>query len=65
MMQHRVNVKFCVKLQKSPSETLKMIKTFSDESAMSKSNVLKWHKHFREGREGVNDNERRGAPVTK
>jgi hypothetical protein len=32
---------------------------------MSKSNVFKWYKHFREGREDVNDDEKQGAPVTK
>jgi hypothetical protein len=30
---------------------------------MSKSNVLKCHKCFREGRENVNDNEKHGARV--
>jgi hypothetical protein len=60
-----MNVKFCVKLKKSPSETLEMLKSVYGESAMSKSNVFKWHKRFREGREDVNDDERSGAPVTK
>jgi hypothetical protein len=40
-MKQRVNVKFCVKLQKSQSETLEMLKTVYGESAMSKSNVFK------------------------
>jgi hypothetical protein len=31
-MGQRVNVKFCVKLQKSPSEMLEMLKTVYDES---------------------------------
>jgi hypothetical protein len=55
MMEQRVNVKFCIKLQKLPSETLKMLETVYDESNMSKSNVSEWHKHFRED---VNNNER-------
>jgi transposase len=42
-----------------------MFKTVSGKSVMSKSNVLKWHKRFREGREDVKDDERQGAPVTK
>jgi hypothetical protein len=58
-------VKFCVKLQKSPDETLEMLKTSYDESAVSKSNVFNLHKCFREGREDVNDNERQGAPIMK
>jgi hypothetical protein len=32
---------------------------------MSNSNVLKWHKRFREGREDVKDNERQDAAVMK
>jgi hypothetical protein len=54
-MEQRVNVKFCAELHKSPSETLEMLKTVYGESTMSKSNVLKWHKRFREGRKSVND----------
>jgi hypothetical protein len=60
-----VNAKCCVKLQKSPSEMLEMLKTVYDGSTMSKSNVFNWYKRFRGGREDVNDDERRGAPVTK
>jgi hypothetical protein len=33
------------------------------ESTMSRSNVFKWHKSFRDGREDVNDDEGQGAPV--
>jgi hypothetical protein len=32
---------------------------------MSKSNVFKWHKRFREGREDVNNDEKQSTPVTK
>jgi hypothetical protein len=58
-------VKFCVKLHKSPSETLQMLQTVYGESTMTKSNVFEWHKCFREGRENVNNNERQHAPITK
>jgi hypothetical protein len=58
-------VNFCVKLQKSPSETLDVLKAVYGESIMSKSNVFKWHKRFREGSEDVNDDEGQGGPVTK
>jgi hypothetical protein len=40
-----------------------MLKTVYGESTMSRSHVFKWHKHFREGREDVNDDERLAAPV--
>jgi hypothetical protein len=64
-MEQRVNVKFCVKLQKSPSEMLEMLKTVSDDSTRSQCHVFKWLNRCREGREYVNDNERQGAPLTK
>jgi hypothetical protein len=44
---------------------LEMLKTVSDESAMSKSNVFKWRKHFREDRDDVTDDERQDALVMK
>jgi flagellar basal body rod protein FlgB len=47
-MGQRVNVKFCVKLQKSPIETLEMLKTVYDEFTMSKSNDFKWHRVAKE-----------------
>jgi hypothetical protein len=59
-----VNVNFCIKLQKSPRETSEMLKTVYGESTMSKSNAFKRHKRFREGRD-VNNDEKRGPPVTK
>jgi transposase len=65
MYDGTVNVKFCVQLKKSPSETLKMLKTVYGESTLSKSSVFKWHKRFREGTEDVNDDERQGAPIMK
>jgi hypothetical protein len=37
-MEQRVNVKFCVKLQRSPSETLQMLKTIYGDSIMRKRN---------------------------
>jgi hypothetical protein len=44
----RLNVKFCVKLQKSPNETLEMLKTVYGEYTMSKSNVFEWPKVAKE-----------------
>jgi hypothetical protein len=52
-----------IKLQKSPSETSEVLNTIYDESDMNQSNVFKWRKHFRKGREDVNDEERQGAPI--
>jgi hypothetical protein len=54
-----------VKLLKSPSEMLQMLKAVYGESTMSTSIVFRWHKCFREGTEDENDEECQGAPVTK
>jgi hypothetical protein len=64
-MEQRVHMTFWVKLQKSPTETLKMLKSVYDESAMSQSSIVKWHKRFSGGREDVNDDEKQGDSVTK
>jgi hypothetical protein len=47
-MEPRANVKCCVKLHKSPSETLELLKTVYGESTMNKSNVFKWHRVAKE-----------------
>jgi hypothetical protein len=47
-MEQRVNEKFCVKLQKSPIETLETLKTVYGESTMNKCNVFKWAKVAKE-----------------
>jgi hypothetical protein len=44
---------------------LEILKTVHGESTMGRSNVFKWHKRFREGREDVNDDERLAVPVMK
>jgi hypothetical protein len=43
------DLKFCVKLLKSPSEKLEMLGTVYGASTVGKSNVFNWHKRFREG----------------
>lgn len=42
-----------------------MLQTIYAESTMSKSNVLKWNRCFKGGREDANNDEKQGHPVTK
>jgi AAA+ superfamily predicted ATPase len=67
-MQHsvvqRYAIKFCVKLEKSETETTAMIQKAYGKDAVSKSQVFKWHKAFREGREDVEDEQHLGHPST-
>ena len=65
-MQRSVNqryaIKFCVKLEKSATETLAMIQKAYGKDALSKAQVFRWHKAFREGREDVEDEQHIGRP---
>ena len=51
---------FCLRNVIPVAETFRMLqKAFSD-LTMSQKNVYKWYKHFKEGRERINDLERPG-----
>jgi len=67
-IQHSVDqryaIKFCVKLEKSATETLAMIQKAYGKDALSKAQVFRWHKAFREGREDFEDEQRIGRPST-
>ncbi|GBO28562.1 hypothetical protein AVEN_190319-1 [Araneus ventricosus] len=43
-LEQRTNFKFCVLLEKSPSETLEMLKKAYGNDAMNKTGVYEWHK---------------------
>jgi hypothetical protein len=58
LLEQRINIKFCVKLGKSISETLQMLTEAYGADAMKKSSVFDWHKRLKEGWEDVKDNER-------
>ena len=50
-IEQRINIKFCVKLGKTATETLKMLRDVYGDSSMSRTRVFEWHKRFVEGRE--------------
>jgi hypothetical protein len=59
-IEQRYAIKFCVKLGESAKETFdKIVKVFGDE-AMSRAQVFRWHKEFKNGRESVGDEPRSG-----
>ena len=51
--EERICIKFCVKLGKSGSETLEMLKTAHGGTALAKTAVYDWHKRFKDGRDSV------------
>ncbi|XP_077971313.1 protein GVQW3-like [Styela clava] len=62
--EQRINIKFCVKLGKTATETLQMLRDVYGDSSMSRTRVFEWHKRFVEGREDVEDDPRSGRPCT-
>jgi transposase len=61
-MQQGINVKFCVKLGKAPTETHKMLRTVYGDEALSRSSVFGWFKRFKYGRQDLQDGPRSGRP---
>jgi hypothetical protein len=54
------DVKFCQKLGKSASETFQMIKQAYGEEALGYGAVFKWHKHFAQRRDSLENDEHTG-----
>ena len=63
-VEQRYAIKFCVTLEKSATETLAMLEKAYGEDSLSRAQVFRWHKTFKEGRENVEDEERSGRPTT-
>ena len=63
-MEQRINLKFLVKLRKSPTECFKLLTEVYGEDVMSRPRVFEWHKRFKSGRKEVEDDPRSGRPST-
>ena len=59
-LEERYAIKFCFKLGKNATETYGMLQTAFGASYMNRTSVFEWYKIFKEGRESVRDDERRG-----
>jgi DNA-binding NarL/FixJ family response regulator len=64
-LEQRIKIKFCLKIDKSASETLALLTVAYGEYAMKKSSVFEWHRRSKEGREDVKDDPRRWQPKTQ
>ena len=53
-------IKFCVKLNKSATETFGSLTETYGDATLSRTMIFKWHKAFKEGRENVEDDPRSG-----
>jgi len=59
-IEQRYAIKFCVKRNKSATETFdSLIEAYGD-ATLSRTMVFKWHKAFKEGRENVKNDPHSG-----
>ncbi|KAJ4436093.1 hypothetical protein ANN_18720 [Periplaneta americana] len=62
--EQRANIKFCQKLGKTAAEMFQMMQQVYGEDAVSRSVVFRWHRHFLQGRDILEDDVRTGRPQT-
>ena len=63
-IEQRYAIKFCVKRNKSATETFASLTEAYGDVTLSRTMVFKWHKAFKEDRENVEDDPRSGRPIT-
>ena len=63
-LEQRINLKFFVRLGKTPSEALKVLQEFYGDDTMSRTRFFEWCRRFKEEREEVEDDHRSGRPST-
>ena len=63
-MEQRINLKFLVRLEKPPTEALKLLQEVYSDDTMSRTRLFEWHRRLKEGREEVEDDHRSGRPST-
>lgn len=56
----RANIKFCMELGKTPTETFKMLQRTPSNCSVKRALVFKWYKRFADGRDSLEDDEGRG-----
>ena len=63
-IEQRYDIKFCVKLKKSATETFVSLTEAYGDATLLRTMVFKWHKAFKEGRENVEDDPRSERPIS-
>ena len=63
-LEHRANIKFCFKLNKSATETHQMLRQAYGDTSVIHKTVCKWFERFKEGKESLDDDARSGRPST-
>ena len=60
----RYAIKFCVKINKSATETFDSLTEAYGDATLSRAMVFKWHKAFKEGRKNVEDDPCSARPIS-
>ena len=63
-MEQRAVIKFAAKLGKNASETFWLMQQVYSDDCLSRGNVFLWHKHFLEGKERLEDDNREWRPIS-
>ena len=63
-VEQRYAIKFCVKLNKSGTETFASLTVACVDATLLRNMGFKWHKAFKEGRENVEEDPRSGRPIS-
>ncbi|XP_054928127.1 protein GVQW3-like [Dermacentor andersoni] len=63
-LEQRVNIKFCVKLDKTATQTYELLRDAYRNETLSRARVFEWHKRFVSERTLVEDDTRQGRPAT-
>ena len=61
-VKQRINLKFLVRLEKTPTEALKLLQEVYGDDTISRTRLFEWHRRFKQGREEVEDDHRSGRP---
>ena len=59
-LEERYSIKFCFKFGKNVTETHWRLQIAFGLSCMNRASIFEWHKRFKEGREDLREDERRG-----
>ena len=63
-IEERYAIKFCLKLNKSATETFDSVTEAYGDATLSRTIVCKWHKAFKGGLENVENDPRSGRPIS-
>jgi len=63
-VEEHVNLKFCLKLRKSATETHNLLKKVYGDECLSRTQVFEWFEKFKEGREEIGDDQCSSHPST-